>query len=348
MLKIIKILLLPLAYLYQSIVKIRNFLYNKNILKINHLPVPVISIGNITAGGTGKTPFAIALANILQKKGYNPAIITRGYKKNSKGQVLVSKGKDPLVSAREAGDEPYLMAQKTRAVVIANPNRYEAGNTAIQKYHCDLIIADDGFQHRKLARDFDLVLWDPDHDPHKAQPLPSGYLREPLSAIKRASALVYTRTDQIPENQANYLKKIKSDLPHYFAQLKISCLYRANDKTKISSKAIEGKSLVAFCGLGNPEQFFATVQNFQPKKLKTRGFSDHHKYSQQELKKLIKEFKEYDFLITTEKDLSNFPKNAQIPENILILAVELEVPNSIVDQILKAINYSDFISNPSK
>ena len=348
MLKIIKILLLPLAYLYQLIVKIRNILYDKNIFKIKQLSVPVISIGNITAGGTGKTPFAIALADILQKKGYKPAIITRGYKKNSKGQVLVSAGESPLVSAREAGDEPYLMAQKTSAVIIANPNRYEAGITAIQKHQCNLIIADDGFQHRKLARDFDLVLWDPDHDPHQARPLPSGYLREGLSAIDRASALVYTRTDKIPENQARDFNKIKSNLPQYFAPLKINSLYKADNNKQISPEIIRGKSLMAFCGLGNPDQFFETVQKLQPDNLQTRTFSDHHKYSQQELTKLTQGFKQYDFLVTTEKDQSNFPEGVTIPENILILAVELEVPDSLVDQILSAINYSDFIENYSE
>jgi len=336
MLRLVRILLFPISFIYLAITKIRNFLYDHDIFRTYNLPVPVISIGNIAAGGTGKTPFSISLTNLLRERGFKPAILTRGYKKQSKGQVLVSKGSNPSVSSKISGDEPYVLARNTQAVVIANPDRYEAGRTAIENYNCDIIIADDAFQHRKLQRDLDILLWDSNHSPQDSFILPTGYLREDIKSVRRADHLVFTRTEKIPDNMLNLFNKLAPDIGKHCAPLKINKLVKAIDQTAIPENIIEGKSILAFCGLGNPSQFFETIKQLKPQKIDTFKFKDHHKYNKKELQRLVNiaDSKNHHYLITTEKDFSNFPDNYVPDKRILILKIELAVDPELFNQII--------------
>ncbi|MCF7886138.1 MAG: tetraacyldisaccharide 4'-kinase [Candidatus Marinimicrobia bacterium] len=331
----IKILLLPFSMLYLGITKIRNFLYDRDLLPSEGLKVPVISVGNITAGGTGKTPFTIALANHLKEKGYKPVIITRGYKKMSKGQVIVSRGEGPLVSPEIGGDEPYLMARKTTAHVIADPNRYQAGLTA-QQYDCNVIIADDAFQHRSLNRDVDIVLWDAAHNPKQAQPLPSGYLRESIKSVRRADFLIFSRTAEISQHHSHYFKKLAPEITQFPTPLVIKKLYTAADHKNVDFDTVRNRKVLAFCGLGNPDQFYKTIEKLQPEKIHFKAFADHYKYGQKDLEKLTKKAKQLncDYLLTTEKDFTNFPAKYNPAPKILILEVTMQIDSALLKQIL--------------
>ena len=154
-----KVLLTPIAYIYQFIIFSRNRLFDLNLFKIRSLSKPVISIGNLTVGGTAKTPFTIFISKHLKKKGIKVGILSRGYGRRSTGTVVVSDGKKILNSLINSGDEPTLIAKKTSDIpIVVDSNRYRGGNYLISKYNPDIIILDDGFQHRSLKRDLDILL----------------------------------------------------------------------------------------------------------------------------------------------------------------------------------------------
>ena len=176
----------PLSALYGAIVKARNDLYDRGALKIRRLQGPVVSIGNLTVGGSGKTPFLITLGELLKERGVAFDVLSRGYGRATKGVALV----DPEGSPRDFGDEPLLIARKLRVPVIVGEDRYAAGQFAEQKFGTQLHLLDDGFQHRRLARDFDIVLIAPTDAEDLL--LPTGRLREPLSSLARADAVVLT------------------------------------------------------------------------------------------------------------------------------------------------------------
>lgn len=326
--------LFPIASLYQLITFLRNKFYDKNIFKSYEVEIPVISIGNITVGGTGKTPFTISLAKILLEKGFRPAIITRGYKRKTKDQIIVSEGNGPQVSALKSGDEPFLMAEKTKnIVIIADRNRYEAAKTAHEEYNCDIILADDAFQHRKLKRDIDIVLWDASASPQKERILPVGRLRESLVGLKRADMIVFTRTNNAKKKDVVFFEN--NGLDTFVSPTIIENIHRKGNLVDIS--VAKGKNLAAFCGLGNHEQFFDTVKKLEPAKLITAEFPDHHKYSEVEIEKLLSKTKEYDYLITTEKDLTNIPEKHQSLENLLVLSISLKISYNLIEEIMKSL-----------
>jgi len=326
-------LLTPFSLLYYGITAVRNWLYNRTFLKVKKLTVPVISIGNITAGGTGKTPFAISLANRLTAQGFSPAIITRGYKRKTKKQVIVSKGNGPLISPRESGDEPWLMSQKTNGVVIiADRDRYQAGKKAVQ-YGCDVVIADDAFQHRRLHRNVNIVLWDAYSSPQKEKILPVGRLREGMNGLRRADLIVLTRTDRISDEQSAFFQNY--GLKCYSAATRIGSVLQKGHS--VPKENLARKKILAFCGLGNPEQFFDTVKQLQPLKLITARFQDHHKYTSLEMMQLMEKAAAEGcyFLMTTEKDLTNIPLEYAGNEKLLTLSIELKIDEQLLDEILK-------------
>jgi len=333
---VLQLVLRIAAFPYMIATSIRNWLYDKNIFKIEKLSVPVISVGNITAGGTGKTPFVISLSKTLQRNGYKVGIITRGYRRKGKAQIIVSTGKGPLVSPHISGDEPHLMAYKTKdAVIIADRNRIAAGKTAIEKYNCTILIADDGYQHRHLSRDLNILLWDVYSNPYKEKILPAGKLRESWSGLKRASLLVFTRTDTIPDSYKRFFREKRLDLKQYCSPISIEKIVNASSGNTLNLEDLKGHSIFAFCGLGNSHQFFGTIKKLDPSKIITRKFRDHHKYNEKEINSLIEDAKSNncEFLITTEKDAINFPEGLPKIANLLILDISLEIEENLKKEI---------------
>ena len=273
------------------------------------------------------------MANRLVELGYTPAIITRGYKRKSKGQVVVCDGNGPIVSPIEGGDEPYLMAQKTNnVVIIADKNRYEAGKTAHQKYGCNIIIIDDGFQHRRLFRNINIVLWDSYSSPFREKILPFGKLRESFTGLKRADFVVLTRTENSNEDYINFFKN--NNLECFTSSTLITGVF--NQSTIFDEKKLKRKNILAFCGLGNHEQFYDTVKLLEPSKIITANFSDHNKYSSIQMEKLFEKAKDANcnYLITTEKDYTNIPVEYKKSEKLIVISISLEINNTLIEKIL--------------
>ncbi|MBL7135099.1 MAG: tetraacyldisaccharide 4'-kinase [Candidatus Marinimicrobia bacterium] len=333
---IFKLFLPIIAFPYMIATSIINWLYDKNILKAEKLSVPVISVGNITAGGTGKTPFVISLSIFLQNSGYKVGIISRGYRRKGKDQIIVSTGKGPLVSPHISGDEPQLIACKTKdAVIIADRDKVAAGKTAIEKYNCAILIIDDGYQHRRLSRDVNILLWDSYSNPYKEKVLPAGKLRESLHGLKRASLLVFTRTDTIPDNYKRFFREKRPDLKQYCSPISIEKIVIASSGNTLNLEDLKELSIFAFCGLGNPQQFFDTVNIFNSSKPITKKFHDHHKYNEKEIASLIEDAKSNNcgYLITTEKDSINFPEGLPKIDNLLLIGISLEIEENLKKEI---------------
>lgn len=325
---LIRVCLLPISWLYALIIIIRNWLFDCQLLRSQSSSVPVISVGNITVGGTGKTPMVIAIAEMLLQKGHKVGILSRGYKRQTKEQVIVSDGKQILVPVTQAGDEPYLMAQKVpTAVIIADSNRVRAARTAIQKFGCTVLIADDAFQHRYLARQLDLVLWHNPLAPEKEHVLPAGRLREPFRGIRRAHWVIFTRTDHLSERKRQFFLKKNPALHFATAPIRISYLWQPAAQQKHSPTIIFHQRILSFCGLGNHEQFFALVEQLQSSHQVMVKFPDHYRYQGKDVEELLDKAAEHDctYLLTTEKDALNLPVVALQLQQLFVVAINFEL-----------------------
>jgi len=313
--------------LYNTIVKARNSLYEKGVFESFSLGVPVISIGNITVGGTGKTPLVAFLAEVLFENGEKVCVLSRGYgRQNPRKRVLVSDGEKILTAARQAGDEPFELAQKLlgKAIVVADANRVAAGIWAREKFNITAFVLDDAFQHRKVQRDLDILTVDASNPFGNEKLLPSGILREPLENLKRADAIVITRANLVEEKQIADLKFQISNYNQrcrfFVSENKVSKLvdlkeFSANcQSTQSSEKRLKLKSedqrpktenrYLAFCALGNPENFFAQLRRENFDVIAAEKFPDHHFYSPKDIEKLEKIAGQNgaEILLTTAKD----------------------------------------------
>lgn len=317
-----------LSIIYFFITSFRNWLYDKGILKSHELPgVEIICIGNITVGGTGKTPAVQFFAKKLEKMGKKVAIVSRGYKgKREKEPLLVSDGKNIFVTPRESGDEPYIHALNLKVPVIVGKNRYKACKYAKEKFDVDTIILDDGFQHRRLKRNRDIVLIDATNPFGWGDLLPKGTLREDFQkAGERASEFIITKSDLIEERDLEKLKrffKSKFSKPVSVAKHGVTslCDLKGNPKPLFW---IEEKRVLLFSGLANPLNFEKTVISLKPSYIERVDFMDHHNFKEKDIDLIVKraENMNANFIITTEKDLVKLPKYLDI-ENLYVLKIE--------------------------
>ena len=284
--------------IYKSLVGLRNFLYDKGFLSSYKSSIPVISVGNLTVGGTGKTPFVIHIANFLKKEDYNPLILTRGYKRSSSKQILISKGSKHKL--KEIGDEAAVLNSSCPGVdILVNKNRVAAAQWAEKhssKYSC--IILDDGFQHRSLKRDCNILLINPAQNMSEFPPF--GKLREPFQNSNRADVVVFTK------NQPSklLLDKISSlNLPVFNACYSFSSkpLFDINNK----------KSCLAFCGIENPGFFYDSVSDMGIDLKQKLTFKDHQNYTASVVDFIIQKMKKHNIrtFITTHKDWVKLPKS---------------------------------------
>lgn len=297
--------------LYGKIQNLRNSFYEKGIFASHSLGAKTVSIGNITVGGTGKTPLVAFVAEVLAEKGEKVCILSRGYgRKNPKSRVLVSDGKKVLVEAEFAGDEPFELANKLlgKAVVISDANRVSAAKFALEKFGVTAFILDDAFQHQKAKRDLNIVCIDATNPFGNGKTLPTGILREPLENLKRADAIVITRA-----NLSDEIGKLKAEIkkytncPIFISNNKISNLTELeNFPAKTKSQILNPKSriLFAFCALGNPDNFFEQLKSEGFKLVSTRKFSDHYFYAQKDVAEIENSAKKTgaEILLTTAKD----------------------------------------------
>ena len=297
----------PLASLYGAIVRARNDLYDRGALRIRKLQGPVVSIGNITVGGSGKTPFLIALGELLKERGVGFDVLSRGYGRATKGVALV----DPEGSPRDFGDEPLLIARKLGVPVVVGEDRYAAGQFAEQKFSSQLHLLDDGFQHRRLARDFDIVLITPSDA--RDSLLPMGRLREPLSSLSRADAVVLTNdasTQGLPVAQ-QLVWRVRRGIA-VPGELKAPCF--------------------AFCGIARPESFYEQLRAAGVTLAGTRSFRDHHSYSDGDLHQLLALRAQHGAaaFVTTEKDAINLQSGVAALAPLRVIPVHMELENADV------------------
>lgn len=284
-----------------------------------------ISVGNLTLGGTGKTPMVIAIASEAIRRGFKTCILTRGYKGKA-NSLIVSCGNGPETGWRDAGDEPYLMAKKLKNVwIVKDNNRYRGGLLAGQK---DLYILDDGFQHWSLYRNLDIVLIDGTNPFGNGKLLPFGPLREPLDALKRASMVVITKVHEPDPELEKRIREINSTVEIFTATVEPIGLYDIKGQ-HYPLDFLKDKNVFVFCGIGNPKPFIETLHRLSNKITGIKRFRDHHEYSYEELKSILKKAHKSgaEVLVTTEKD---FLKLEGLTEesNIYSLNVSMHIKDS--------------------
>ncbi len=300
----------PLSPFYSSIMRLRSFLYQHGLLKSEKMAVPVLSIGNLTLGGTGKTPAVHYLADFLLKKGYRPAIISRGYGGTSNAKInVVSNGQTLLMDAEEAGDEPRLLAETLPTIpIVTGKRRVHPCRYAIEQLHADVLILDDGFQHISVKRDVNFVLFSAATLNQYMKVFPGGTLREPFSALSRASALVITgvneeRADDIQRFKERFQKNFPQK-PVFLTSYSPQHAIRKGDEAIIQLEELPS-SLHGFCGIASPLRFQKSLADHG---IHLNGFTalrDHQEYTPELLCKIEKTALETGCkgLVTTEKDM---------------------------------------------
>ena len=331
------LILPPLSTLYSAVTRTRVSLYQRGTFRTTRLNRPVISVGNMTVGGTGKTPLVELVSKIIARTGKKVCILTRGYgRQNPDRQVIVSDGQAILATPAEAGDEPYLLANNLLglAAVICSADRISAGRDAIEVFGTECFVLDDGFQHLRLARDLNIVTVDATNPwgsgERSGQLLPHGRLREPLSGLSRADCVVLTRCDQA--NDLDSLRKQIRDLIHDRP------LFESTMKPTRSP--LTSGPVAAFCAVGNPPSFFAQLKKAGYALVVEKAFRDHHVYTQKDVDGLVTSAKQAGAtsLITTAKDAVKLRSlSFSLPWHIFEIEISLSDEEALRDLIASVI-----------
>jgi tetraacyldisaccharide 4'-kinase len=306
----------PLSASFGAGVALKNALYDRGLLKVMRLSRPVISVGNISVGGSGKTPFVIALGQLLKERGIAFDVLSRGYGRKRTAPAIV----DPGGSPDQFGDEPLLMARKLQAPVIVAADRFAAGLLAEQQFSSQLHLLDDGFQHRRLHRDFDIVII-PDADFNDTL-LPMGRLREPVSALARADAVILPGSAAYDENPSSGKNLV----------------WRA--RRQMIAGPTAGR-VIAFCGIARAGQFFSGLRSLGVETIETVAFPDHYRYRDRDIAALmrLKSQAAATSFLTTEKDLINLGTLADRlqPLQVVQISLSLEDPNDALSTLLATV-----------
>ncbi|MCU0606059.1 MAG: tetraacyldisaccharide 4'-kinase [Candidatus Edwardsbacteria bacterium] len=322
----------PLAAVYGAVVRFRTEFYRRGWLRAHATGIPVISIGNITAGGTGKTPMAIHVAQLLLRRGLRVAVLSRGYKRtirNPKSNILVvSDGVSMRCAVDQAGDEPYLMAsrllgsaQKPGAFVIVGKDRVAGAKMAVE-LGAQAIVLDDGFQHLRLRRDLDIVLLDAGRPLGSGWLLPAGRLREPAGALGRASALVFTRA--VAAGRPTGSDRLAAGKPAFASRHVPAGLFRWRSNTATDPAELAGKRVLLFSGIARPESFERSAGELGVDSCGHLRFGDHHGYSDADLGRIAAAASSGDALVTTEKDAVRLPLTWGPGKPLYVLRIGIE------------------------
>lgn len=306
-----------LSRAFQLLLGAREHAYQSGIFPTRRLDHPVVSVGNLTLGGTGKTPLVIALAERFRKEGFRPVVLSRGYGRRSKGLLIVSRGDGPIVKWEESGDEPFLIARRAGVAVVVGADRFQAGQLAQREKLGDLFILDDGFQHRKLFRNVDIVTVDPREWAAGEKLLPQGRWREPKSAIARAHAACVQEWGDAPFP--------KLPIPAFRIQTVFDAIYKGGEPVDV--KTLLGQPVVAFAGIAKPERFFDALEGMGLVLDRRIPFRDHHRFTAQDLESIGS-----GIAITTEKDSIKLESSGR---DVLHLRISATIPE--FDQLMKLI-----------
>jgi tetraacyldisaccharide 4'-kinase len=329
----LRIILFPLNPVYAAIIKLRNLFFDKNILKAKRVDAKVISIGNITVGGSGKTPMVIYLVDLLKKEGKKVGVLSRGYRRKSSGYVLVSDGEKILTPVDYSGDEIYHTVQEHKVPAAVSERRVKGAGKFLKDTGIDIIILDDAFQHRWIYRDIDILIFEQRFLKERKFPnrslLPAGYMREPFESVKRADTIIINRKfsekEEIPENLRHNFKN-KRIFTAYFKTIGFVDLVK---NIHYSIEEFEGQKSLIVSGIARP---FSLINILKQTKVDTQNqliFKDHKNYTHREVQKIRKQFyvTNANSVVTTQKDavkLSKFSKELD-DIDIYYLKIELKV-----------------------
>jgi tetraacyldisaccharide 4'-kinase len=344
--------LMQVSHIYRGVVGVRVFLYRRRILRPHELGCQVISVGNVTVGGTGKTPVVEVFARELSKEGRKVAVLSRGYRRekpplaqrvmeafaarsSERPPLVVSNGRTLLHDSAVSGDEPYMLASNLPDVaVLVDKNRVKSGRYAIQKLGCDTLILDDGFQYLQLKHRVEIVLVDRSNPFGNGNVLPRGILREPVDNISRADFIFVTKSDG--SGSAELKAELRRLNPR--AEL-IECrhapryLQDAFSRERKGLEHLRGLKVVSLCGIAAPLGFEQELERRGAVLMKCHRFADHHRYTQQELIDIVNDSQRLgaDAVVTTEKDTVRFPRMDRCDVPIYFLRVDIEMVTGVED-----------------
>ena len=310
--------LASLSVIYRSLIGLRNWAYDKGVLPSTQLSVPVVSIGNIAVGGTGKTPLVHLLALKLQDKA-RVAILTRGFRSKieKSGQIQqISSGSGPLCSSQECGDEPFLLAQKTKTSIWVGADRIASGQQAIlQGANC--LVLDDGMQHRRLKRDFEIVVVDGNDPFFKGRFVPYGLLRDSPKRLRNANLIVATRV----KDEEHY-HQLKKQIAHYSAAPLV-----ATQVDVLKKQAIQPSKVGVFCGIGQPSQFLQTARDLKSEIVDTLILKDHGSLKEGQLQTFAESCRQKgaEALLCTEKDVVKLSSDFSVCLPIIPVEIQLKI-----------------------
>jgi tetraacyldisaccharide 4'-kinase len=334
----------PLSIPYQAVVQVRNRLYDIGVLTSKSVSAPVISIGNISAGGTGKTPTVIHLLERIRRlnagRKIKTAVVSRGYKGLGRGTQVVADGRKQLVDFMTAGDEPVMIAEASHGtIVITDANRVRGCRKAIDDLKAGLILLDDGFQHRKLHRDLDIVLLDGRNPLGNNRLLPAGFLREPTSSLKRADLIVLSKAVGTEEELTDRAKKLSELLNKpVIATRMVKKYWRRLDGSELFQvEEIGGKRVLAFAGIAKPDYFFDDVTQLGADLVRSIPLPDHCGYSKAQIDYISMAYvrTKSEWLVTTSKDALKLPVIMRfLPVYYLDTEIEVVAGGDVLDEML--------------
>ena len=334
--RLLRLLLRIISVVYRTVVCLRNFCYDRGIFRAYKADVLVISVGNITTGGTGKTPLVIWLCSLLAEKSLKCAVLTRGYK-TEQGKLT---------------DEPAILAKSCHeATIVVDGDRVSGAQKAVTEFEAKLIVMDDGFQHRRLSRNLDIVTIDATCPFGYGRLLPAGFLREPVGSLRRADVVVITRYDQVTEDKIaeveKTIAKIAPGIPIAKAVHRHPCAKMIKGQ-KLSIADLEAKTIFAFCGVGNPEAFLNRLEELGLNVVGSKVYNDHYRYSERDVTDIYEEAKYLgaDLILSTQKDWFKTALLSQRENDILFAYLEVTLDfvkgadtiEALVDKVIQRLN----------
>ena len=321
--------LFVLSLIYRVCLETREILYRKGILKVRRASIPVISVGNITLGGTGKTPIVELLSRRLRERGLNPGIVLRGYKRERKGTFRVNGRTD---TAGGVGDEAFMLSRKSEIPVIVGTERIKAIEKGVEECGIDIALLDDGYQVRNVRKDVELLVLNGSEASRRGDLFPLGPYREPIERMLRADALLVSKGEP-----REAVPAFAGHIPVFRVQFKPLHLYNVKHNLMAHYNFMQGKRVLAFSALGDNRSFFSLLKDLQALVVHEIAFPDHHAYTEADMKRIVSH-KGIDLLITTEKDAVKIA-HLHIPDNLFYLAIEaaIEREEELIDRMLNKV-----------
>jgi len=340
-------ILWPLSIPYQGVIQTRNRLYDLGVLPTYDAGAPVISVGNLSVGGTGKTPFVMHLVDRIRR--LTPArkvrlgVISRGYSGRAQGTLVVSDGRKVVASVKDAGDEPALIAEASPGVVVVvDRDRVRGAGLAVKEHRARLLLLDDGFQHRRLRRDLDIVLLEAENPLGSRRVLPAGFLREPARALKRADVVVLSKAVGDDEELKSRASRLQDLIGKPVAVSRLTPKYwrRVGVAELLAPEQVSGRKVAAFAGIASPDSFFDTVRGLGAELTARIPLPDHCRYSKSHLDRVAGVFvrSQADWLVTTAKDAVKLPSILRfLPVYYLEVETRVVAGAEMLDEMLNSV-----------